>query len=135
MKLPCLADPTIVASPSNASTFKGSAANMSCHVVASPQSLSVKWIKDGMNLSLTGKRILATSQSFHGVTTYALEIRNTQISDAGRYQCVVRNEKGSQISKPATLTFRKLLFFFFFFSVLLLFSFSFFIIKLKMQIT
>lgn len=58
-------------------------------VVSGSRSSKVKWIKDGVELSLNSKWMLLQSN---------LVLNDIQLSDGGRYRCSVLTDRGAVVS-------------------------------------
>ena len=68
---------------------------MTCIITGSPFP-AVTWLKDGVPLNYTDRLYL-------NLYNASLHIANVELSDAGVYQCVLENERGSDNSSEATL--------------------------------
>ena len=97
-------DPSIVTQPQDVFTSRGGTFTVSCGVVASIDSLSVNWSKNGNNL-LDNKQITITKQAWQNTLWYTLKITKARNRNLGRYRCTVTNLKGSVRSNAAKVSF------------------------------
>ena len=96
-------DPSVVIHPAHTSTGRGAPVTLSCGVVGSENSLTVKWKRNGSNLPNTW--ISFKQQTWQNVHYYYLIISKLRKSLLGRYRCVVTNSKGSVTSNMAKVSF------------------------------
>jgi hypothetical protein len=93
--LTVLADPVLLAQPSDSVLMVFSTANFSVIATGAPP-FSYQWQKDGISLSDDGR--------ITGVVSASLTIANLQTTDSGQYSVIVSNAFGTAQSTNASLT-------------------------------
>ncbi|KAK6188600.1 hypothetical protein SNE40_004745 [Patella caerulea] len=87
--------PRIVVNPSLKSVEKGHNALMKCEVEGNPEP-TVYWLKDFLPVDMSDPRITLLESGY-------LQIKMSQESDAGKYECVAENDVGVAYSYAAML--------------------------------
>ena len=97
-------DPSIVIQPEDFPTVRGRIITLSCGVVGSA-SVNVKWVQNDSDLP-DDKLISLTHQvNEQAVQVHTLTIKKTRRRHLGKYNCIVKNAKGSAKSRTAQVFF------------------------------
>ena len=81
--------------PENVSGVAGKEARLECRSRGDPP-ITVTWNKAGVNVMGGGDpRHLLETENIPGGIRSILTIRSLQVSDGGRYQCIISNPHGS----------------------------------------
>lgn len=99
-----VSDPSIVMQPEDVPTAIGGIVALSCGVVGSSTSFSVKWTRNGSDLREDSSFSL-TNTTWHNVKIFKLKIVGVQRRHMGRYRCIVTNSQGFVKSKKARVHF------------------------------
>lgn len=95
-----LKDPSIVIQPEDFPTVRGRMITLSCGVVGNT-SLNVKWVQNDSDLP-DDKLISLTHQlNQQAVQVHTLTVKKTRRRHLGKYNCIVKNAKGSVKSRTA----------------------------------
>jgi len=86
--------PQITMNPNNVTVLIGQSMQLMCR--AEGTDIVYQWIKDGVALSDTNRRL--------SITDRKLKITNIKESDEGEYKCIASNKGGMIVSNPATVT-------------------------------
>ncbi|GIY55923.1 hypothetical protein CDAR_566731 [Caerostris darwini] len=87
------ASPTFAKGMENVEGMEGDTLKFNVEINGNPKP-TLKWLKDGKELPIDGKRIKVTEQD----NQYTLTIQNAAPSDVGTYTCEIRNEHGLKAS-------------------------------------
>ena len=90
--------------PEDVPTAIGGIVALSCGVVGSSTSFSVKWTRNGSDLREDSSFSL-TNTTWHNVKIFKLKIVGVQRRHMGRYRCIVTNSQGFVKSKKARVHF------------------------------
>nr|XP_042904670.1 obscurin-like isoform X3 [Parasteatoda tepidariorum] len=88
------ASPTFIKGMSNVEGLEGDTLQFKIEINGNPKP-TLKWLKDGKELAIDGKRIKVTDE---GNNVYTLTIDNATLAVVGAYTCELRNEHGLKAS-------------------------------------
>ncbi|XP_059098877.1 tyrosine-protein phosphatase Lar-like isoform X3 [Tigriopus californicus] len=93
--------PRIIQSPAMKVEEKGRNALLVCQATGNPQP-NIYWVKDGMRLNPNPRYIITEQGKLRG----SLQIKDSQETDQGKYECVAENAVGTEYSYSAQLYVR-----------------------------
>ncbi|CAL1291290.1 unnamed protein product [Larinioides sclopetarius] len=88
------ASPTFVKGMENVEGLEGDTLKFNVEINGNPKP-TIKWLKDGKELSIDGQRVKVTEED---TNVYTLTIQKATAADVGAYTCEIRNEHGLKAS-------------------------------------
>jgi len=97
-----LKDPSIVIQPEDFPTVRGKMITLLCGVVGSA-SLNVTWVQNDGDLPDDTLISLTHQLNEQAVQVHTLTVKKTRRRHLGKYNCIVKNAKGTAKSRTATV--------------------------------